>query len=188
LIVGTILRLDAVRRTAFDSGLVRLGGGRLTRAASLTYLETEREITDATYQLALAGVRVTRSPGVPGPDKGLRPAIGFDLAPLGVVFQAIDILELRPIPLSAASAVLMHRRLAWLGSSGPARDACRRLLRDEDAVMGWRRVVWCSVASLRAARARARLRPVVFDRAALERQPLRWTYVSERAIEAWAFA
>jgi hypothetical protein len=185
--VRTTLRLEAVRRTAFDSGLARLGGGRLTRAASVTYLETDRGIEDATYQMALAGVRVTWCSGVPIPAAGLRPALGFDLVPLDDAFQAIDIVELRPVPLSDASAALMHRRLRWLGSSRAARDACRRLLRDEDAVMGWRRIMWCSVASLRAARARVRLRPVVFDRAAVQRQQLRWTYVNDGAIEHWAF-
>jgi hypothetical protein len=188
LIVVIGLQIEAIHCTAFDSCLVRLGGGRLTRAGSLTYLETDREIADATHQLALAGIRVTRCSGVPAPGDGVRPAVGLDLVPLGAGFQAMDVIELRPIPLSDASAVLMQRRLPWLGSSRAARDACRRLLREEDAVMGWRRMVWCSVASFRTARARVRLRPVVFDRAGVEGRPLRWTYVSAHAIEDWAFA
>jgi hypothetical protein len=185
--VGTTLRLEAIRRTAFDSGLARLGGGRLTRAASVTYLETDRGIEDATYHMVLAGVRVTWCSGVPSPAASLRPALGFDLVPLGDALQAIDIVELRPVILSDASAALMHRRLGWLGSSRSAQDACRRLLHDEDVVMGWRRIVWCSVASLRAARARVRLRPVVFDGEAVQRQQFRWTYANDGAIEHWAF-
>jgi hypothetical protein len=118
----------------------------------------------------------------------LRPAIAFDLVPLDAAFQAIDVVELRQISLGEASATLMRRRLPWLRSPRAARDACRRLLRDEDAILGWRRTVWCSVTSLRAARSRVRLRPVVFDRSALERHPLRWTYVGDGAIERWAFA
>jgi hypothetical protein len=62
------------------------------------------------------------------------------------------------------------------------------LLRDDDAVLGWRRVVWCSVGSLRVARARIRLRPVVFDRDALAGRALQWTYTNAVAIERWAFA
>lgn len=185
--VGITLRLEAVGRTQFDSALARLGAGRLTRAAAVTFLETDRGIEDATYQMALAGVRVTRCSGSPGPAAGLRPAVGFDLVPLGDALHAIDIVELRPVPLGDASAALMHRRLPWLGSSRAARDACRRLLRDEDAVVGWRRIVWCSVASLRVARGLVRLRPVVFDRAAIEHQELRWTYVNDGEIERWAF-
>jgi hypothetical protein len=186
--VVTTLRIDALRRTAFDSGLARLGGGRLTRAASVMYLETDRGIEEATYQMALAGLRVTLCSGVPGPAAGLRPSVGFDLVPLRDDAQAIDIVELWPISLSDASAALMHRRLPWPGPSRATRSACRRLLREEDAVMAWRRIVWCSIASLRAAQARVRLRPVVFDRAAVGRQQLRRTYVNDGAIEHWAFA
>ena len=183
----TTLRLEPVRRTAFDAHLAQLGGGKLTRAAAFTYLESDRRIGDATHQLALAGIRVAPCSSVPGPASGFRPAIGLDLVPLDEAFQAVDVVELRRIPLGDASAKLMHRRLPWLRARCAARDACLRLLRDEDAVLGWRRIVWCSVASMRAARARVRLRPVVFDRAAVERHPLRWTYVSDGAIERWAF-
>jgi hypothetical protein len=186
--VATTVRLEGVRQTAFDACLARLGSGRLTRAASLTYLESDRGLDDATHELALAGVRVTQCSGVPRPATSLRPAIAFDLVPLDEAFQAIDVVELRQIPLSEASAALMRRRLPWLVRSRAARDTCRRLLRDEDAVLGWRRLVWCSVSSLRAARTRVRLRPIVFDRAAIQRHPLRWTYVNDGAIERWAFA
>jgi hypothetical protein len=184
----TTLRLEAVRRTNFDAHLDRLGSGKLTRAAAVTYLETERGIDDATSELALAGIRATRCTGVPAAAAALRPAIAFDLSPLDDTFGAIDVIELRQISLSEASAVLMRHRLPWLRSSRAARTACRRLLRSEDAILGWRRTVWCSAAKLQAARARVRLRPVVFDHAALDRQSLRWTYVSDGAIERWAFA
>jgi hypothetical protein len=185
--MATAVRLDAIWRMAFDAGLARLGGGRLTRVAAVTYLESASGLEDATLQMALAGVRVTRCSAVPTPTTDLRPAIAFDLMPLDAAFQAIDVIELQRIPLSDASAMLMRHRLPWSGRSRTARDACRRLLRDEDAILGWRRIVWSSVGSLRAARTCVRLRPVVFDRAAVERHPLRWTYVSDRAIEQWAF-
>jgi hypothetical protein len=188
LTVATTLRLEAVKRTAFDCGLARLGGGKLTRATFDTYLETDRVVEDVTHQLALAGVRVTRCAGVPALGSGLRPAIGFDLVPLGEGLQAIDIVEVLPLSLSAASAALMRSRLPWSGGSRHSREACRRLLRGEDAVLGWRRVVWCSVASLRVARTRVRLRPVVFDRAAVPGGSFQWTYVNDGAIERWAFA
>jgi hypothetical protein len=185
--VATTLRLETVRHTAFDARLARLGGGRLTRAAKATYLETERGIDDASYHLAMAGIRVARCAEVPGPATGLRPAIALDLVALERGFPAIDVVEVRWISLGDASATLMRRRLPWLRSARAARDACRRLLRDEDAVLAWRRIVWCSIASMREARSRVRVRPVVFDGVAVERQPLRWTYVSDGAIERWAF-
>jgi len=183
----TTLRLDVVRPSAVDGRLAQLGGGRLTRAAGVTYLESDRAVEDATHRLALAGIRCSWS-SVPGPQSGLRPAIALHLEPLDASLGAIDIVELRPILLSEASAALMQRRLPWLRRSAATLDTCLRLLREEDAVIGWRRIVWCSVAAIRRARARTRLRPVVFDRAALDRQALRWTYVSAGAIERWAFS
>jgi hypothetical protein len=158
----------------------------LTRSAGVTYLESERDVGDATYQLALAGIRASSST-VPSRGAGLRPAIAFHLRPLDAALGAVDVVELTRISLSDASSALMRRRLPWLRSPQSARDACLRLLREEDTVIGWRRVVWCTVAVMRVARARIHLRPVVFDRAVLGRQTLRWTYASEGAIGSWAF-
>ncbi len=185
--VPTTLRLEAVRCTAFDVHLARLGGARLIRTGASTYLETEIGIENARHQLALAGIRVVPCSGAPTPGASLRRAVAFDLVPLDDSLEAIDVVELREIPLSEASAELMRRRVPWLRRSPARQDACRRLLRGDDAVLGWRRVVWCSIRSLRAARRSVRLRPVVFDATAIERAALKWVYVSEGAIERWAF-
>ena len=181
------LLLEAVRRTAFDARLAQLGCGRLTRAAGVTYLESSLDVSEATHELALAGIRVSSS-SPPGLVTGLRPAIAFDLEPLDAALGAVDVVEFTRIPLSEATAALMRRRLLWLPSSRAGRGACLRLLREEDTVIGWRRIMWCSVAAMRVARARIRLRPVVFDRAAVDRHTLRWIFARERAIERWAFA
>jgi hypothetical protein len=185
--VETSLRLEALRCAAFDSCLAHLGGGRLTRVDGATYLES-LHLEEATYRLALAGVRVTRCERVPAPAAGLRPAIGLDLTPLDRSVAALDVIEVRSVSLSDASATLMRRRMPWLRAANAARIACRQLLREEDAVLTWRRVLWCSIASLRDARSRCRIRPIVFDHAALDRHPPRWTYAGEGAIERWAFA
>jgi hypothetical protein len=187
LIVVTTLRLEAVRRAAFDCRFARLGAGRLTRSGNETYLEIDRGIDEVTHELALAGVRVTGCLAPPGPAADLRPSIAFDLTPLGEGLQAIDVVEVRALPLSEASAALMRRRLPWLRGSRRSREACRSLLRDDDFVLVWRRIVWCPVASLRVARARVKLRPVVFDRDALSGRALQWTYANDAAIERWAF-
>jgi hypothetical protein len=158
----------------------------LTRCAGVTYLESDRDAGNVTHQLALAGIRASRST-VPGRGTGLRPALAFDLRPLDAALGAVDVVDLTRIPLSAASSALLRRRLPWLRSPQTARNACLRLLREEDAVIAWRRVVWCTVPVMRVARARIQLRPVVFDHAALERQTFRWTYASEGAIGSWAF-
>lgn len=184
----TAARLVPVSPTAFDARVACLQAARLTRAASATYLETDRGIEETIYELALSGIRVVPCGPPPSPGTGLRPAIAFDLVPLDAALEAIDVVELRQIPLSIASLALTRRRIPWLRGSQMALDGCRRLLRGEDAVVGWRRVVWCPVAALRKARARVRLRPVVFDRAAIERNPLRWAYVGAGDVERWAFA
>src|SRR6266511_219591 len=44
------------------------------------------------------------------------------------------------------------------------------------------------VDTMRAVAARARLRPVVFDRDGLDRAPFRWTHASDGAIARWLFA
>ena len=185
--VKSTLLLEAVRRTEFDARLAQLGGGKLTRAAGVTYLESDRDVGEATHELALAGIRVSWS-SVSGLATGLHPAIALDLEPLDAALGAVDVVEFTRIPLSEATAALMHRRLPWLRSSQARRGACLRLLREEDAVIGWRRITWCSVAAMRVARARARLRPVVFDRAAVDSHAFRWTYARDGAIERWAFA
>jgi hypothetical protein len=188
LTTATALRLEAVRCAAFDRRLARLGAGRLTRSAHDTYLEIDRGLDEATHELALAGVRVTSCLALPAPAVGFRPAMAFDLTPLGDGLQGIDVVEVRAIPLGEASVELMRRRLPWLRASRQSREACRRLLRDDDVVLGWRRIVWCSVGSLRLARARVRLRPIVFDRDALAGRALQWSYANDAAIERWAFA
>src|SRR6185295_4636530 len=75
--------------------LARLGAGRLTRSAHVTYLETDRRLDEVTHELALAGVRVTRCLALPVPAEGFRPAIAFDLNPLGDGLQGIDVVEVR---------------------------------------------------------------------------------------------
>jgi hypothetical protein len=186
--MATTVRLEMVQGAAFDRALARLGAGRLTRAAHDTYLETDLGLPEVTHELALAGIRVTSCLALPALAAGFRPAVAFDLRALGGGVQAIDVVEVRAVPLSDASAILMRRRLPWLPGSRRSREACRRLLRDDDAVLGWRRTVWCTLGSFRAARARIRLRPVVFDRDALAGRALQWTYANDAAIERWAFA
>lgn len=183
----TRLRLEAVVRAGFDERLLRLGGGRITRAGGVTYLETPRSFHDATRELAFGGVRVAQCAHVPVPEAGQRAAIALDLAPIADMTSALEVVEVRCVPLGEAVAILSRGRVPFLPLSQAARTSCRRLLREEDAVLAWRRVVWCSLASLRHARSSVTLRPIVFDRSAPHHGTLRWTYVSARAIERWAF-
>jgi len=186
--VSVTFLLESVNRTAFDARLASLGAGKITRAATATFLESDCAVAHTTFQLASAGVRAASCSVTPAPGPGMRAAVCFDLAPLRDRTGAIDVVEFRPIALSEASGALLRQRVLWRRGSRASRDACRRLLHEEDAVLGWRRVVWAPIAVLRSARATVRLRPVVFDRAAIERQPWCWAYASHGAIGLWAFA
>lgn len=184
----TRLRLEAVAKAGFDASVLRLGGGRLTRSGGVTYLETGLPLENAAHHLAFAGVRVAPCAVVPLPQATHRAALALDLAPFDDTTLAIDVVEVRSVSLGEAVAALSRRRVPFLPVSPATRSMCRSLLRDEDAVLAWRRFIWCSLAALRRARSRVRVRPIVFDGSALERQPLRWTYVSSGALERWAFA
>ena len=185
--MNTTLRIEAVSRSGFDARLAHLGSGRLTRTAGATYLESDGDIDDAIHQLALAGVRSWRS-SVPDLVHGLRAATASHLDPLDPMLGAVDVVEIGRISLGEASASLMRRELPWQRPSKVRLDPCRRLLREEDAIIGWRRILWCSIAALRVVRTHVRVRPIVFDRAAIERQELRWTYANDGVIERWAFS
>ena len=183
----TSVRLEAVRPTAFDAGVARLGSGRFTRAGGITYLQTDGPLESTKHELALTGVRVVACDLVPIPAGGQRLAMGLDLVPLDSAIPALDVVEVTRVALSEATAVLMHRRLRWLRPPSAARSACRRLLRNEDTVLAWRRFVWCSIDVLRAAKS-THVRAVVFDSEALHRRPPRWTYATQDAIGRWAFS
>ena len=182
------MRLEAVTRAGFDARLARLDGGRLTRAAGVIYLETGRPFEDVRRDLALAGVRATRCDDVPAPAVGQRASLVLDLTPLADTTPTLDIVDVRSVPLGQALSVLSRRRPPFFRSSQAARTSCRRLLREEDEVLAWRRVIWCSLASLRGVRRHVPVRPIVFDRTALQRHAPRWSYVSAGELERWAFA
>lgn len=179
--------LEPVARADFDACLARLGGGTLTRAAGVTYLATAGSFEDVERHLALAGVRASHCGGAPTPAAGQRAALALDLAPLEST-QLLDVVEVRSIPLGDALSLLSRRRLPLFRVPQTARIACRKLLREEDQLVAWRRVVWCSLASLRGLRGHLRVRPIVFDRTALQRHAPRWAYVSSGELARWAFA
>lgn len=181
----TSVRLEVVRRTAFDAGVARLGGGRFTRAGGITYLQTDAPLELTKHALALTGVRVVACDPVPVP-AGQRLAVGLDLIPLDSDVPVLDTVEVTRVALCEATAALMHRRLRLLRPPSAARSACRRLLREEDSVLAWRRFVWCSIDALRAVKS-THVRAVVFDSEALHRHPPRWTYATQDAIGRWAF-
>lgn len=182
------LLLEPIRERGFDAQLSLLERCRLTRSGSMTYVEIDRPIVDAVRLFALAGVRARECAEVPSPSPDLRAAIGLDLLPIDGGLDGIDAVEIRRIPLSETSAVLLRRSLGWRPVPPANRERCRRLLHGDDAVLGWRRIAWCPATALRAKAMRAHFRPVVFDRTGIDRAAVRWSYASENALARWAFA
>jgi hypothetical protein len=70
-----------------------------------------------------------------------------------------------------------------------AREHARGLLRGDDALLAWGRQAWAARDALRTRVARRSLRPVIFDRSAIERTDLDGrTLASAGALTRWLFA
>lgn len=67
------------------------------------------------------------------------------------------------------------------------RERLRALLRDEDRLLSWRRVLWAEPRVLRAAHIPG-ARPVVFDRDGVERAPEIVSFASRGELARWATA
>ncbi len=186
--MAVVIRLEQRRPGHLDAELALIGPARLTRCASGTYIDLDGgDTADAIRGLARAGIAVGRGERPVARSPGLLPAIARHLRPVDAVEGVCDELAVRPVSLAEASSVLCRGR-GWLGRSSPTdREQCRALLRGEDSVLAWRRVVWCRPQILRSLTASAQLRPVVFDRFAVERPPSQWAYASQGAIARWAF-
>lgn len=139
--------------------------------------------------LAFAGIAARASGVDVSVPTGHVPAVGADLAPVPIDLLGCDVVRVRRLTIGEATAEVLRRRFAALRDPSPAaRERCRRLLRGEDALLAWDRRAWLPRAALRSARSRSCLRPVVFDRDAIERddRPGR-SFASQGALAAWAF-
>lgn len=180
-----MLRLEALATRGVDHALATAGPLLLWRHAGGAFAVVAEEQEAALIRaLAYAGVRATRvdapHPGTPA----LTQAIGLALAPLSPAAE-LDMVRLRPVDLGEATAALLRRRIRR--RAGPEqRQRCLSILRERDRMIGWRRRAWASVAVLRDGRARAVLRPVLFDRGA--DPPERLVFAAEGAIARWAFS
>lgn len=132
--------------------------------------------------LAWGGIRAMRSDeGVPEPPR-LRAAIGTGLLPARLTAaDEIDVLEVRVVPSSEATARLTRRLILLWPLGGRTRARCRALLHGVDAQFEVRRRAWCGRSTLGAAR--HSLRPVLFDRSATP--PVIRVYAAEGALSRW---
>lgn len=150
------------------------------------YVSLECRAVDAAVvgaMLARAGLRLERAEPRP-PVASLRPAIVSHL----VAFERADILDvvtIRAASLSeAVSSLAPRHRWPFAARDDGRRKRTRALLRGEDAGYIWRRTLFAPASLLRARRL-AGVRPVVFDRTALERGNERIGFALDGALGAW---
>ena len=138
---------------------------RLERRDGRLHVELAcRDLADATTTLARAGVAIVAPAPAPGAT-ALRPAVVSHLEPIrrdGIV----DVVTVRRTSLGEATALLARRGWSPVGRrSSRATERMRALLRGEDVLYRWGRLVLAPAAVLRS-RALRGVRPIVFDRAA----------------------
>lgn len=182
------LRITGTPATPIDLCVLVLAQ-RLIRAGGLLWIEVTAERRDTLRrELAFAGLgTVDDEPAGHEPD--LAQAIGVALTPSAEL--SLDVLTLRPLGLAASTRRALGQRLPRLVPRirEQRHENCRRLLRGAEVEARWERRAWLPAALLRRRDARAALRPIVFDRAALSTsRPGGIVRASDGAITRWAFA
>jgi len=184
----TVLRLEPVAGRGIDLALAAVDAATLVRTQQACLVEVEHDQMERLVRaLAFRGIRA--EPAAEAPPPRSHPAIGLDLAPLPAGLLDVDVVRIRRLALGDATREIMRRRLAALRPPSPAAQRiCRAVLRGEDALFAWERRAWAARPALRDARAWRSLRPVVFDRAALERATFAGrARASDGALASWLF-
>ena len=160
-------------------GFVRHDGGLFIRcAASL--------VEDVVAALARSGVAAEAASLRPS-RAGLRAAIVANLFPLASP-AIVDTVEVRSPALGEAIDLVRSLTGGLLRRRGRERsDRIRGLLRREDQLLSWRRVLWAPPAVLRVAHIPG-ARPVVFDGDGVEHAPERVTFAGSADVARWAGA
>ena len=113
----------------------------------------------------------------------LVPAIVPDLEPRRAA--AVDRISIRAVETGDAAARLLRRRWRLGRPSSHHTDAVRRLLRGEDRLFAWRRVIWTTPEQLRSGELR-RVTPVIFDRDAVSHSDERFAFTAQGLLTRWA--
>lgn len=159
------LRVAPLAAGDLDAAIALLPPLRFVKTDGGIFLACPSEHREvARVLLARAGARAEPSDGLPAPRPGLLPARANDLAPIRLA-GVVDILTLRTLGAGEAAARLRRHGPFRLRRRDPGR--LRSVLRGEDRLVGWRRVVWAERALFRAHELHA-VHPIVFDRAAIE--------------------
>lgn len=186
----TLLRLEPVQGTALDRAAAVVEDVTFFRRGDGCFAEVgPDDVARMVRALAYAGIDARASASDLSAPRDHLPAVARDLAPAPVGLVACDVVRVRRLSLGEATAEVLRRRLAMFRPPSAAAQArCRRLLSGDDALLAWDRHAWVERARLRALRSRSSLRPVVFDRGAVERDERRGrSFASDTALANWAF-
>lgn len=187
-----LLRIEAKGLRALDEHITRLGATRLERRGTLLVLGcADQDVERAIELLARAGACATRLHDGAASLSGLVPALVRDLVPRDAP-DLIDRVSLRRIDLGEATTrvssagrwkVSVERWQVSMRRRDPA--SLRALLRGQERLYAWRRVLWARPAVLRSGALRG-IHPVIFDREAVERAPERHAFVLADELTRWA--
>ena len=187
----TVLRLDPLPGARIDRAIATVETAALVRRADGAYLDVSApDVAPVVRALAFAGIDAAVSEVDLALPRGLLPAVGRDLAPLMRGLVACDVVRVRRLTLAQATRELLGRPFAGLRRPREAaRKSARGLLRDDDALLAWARRAWATRDALRTRAVRRSLRPVIFDRSAVDRADLDGrTLASAGALTHWLFA
>lgn len=182
-----MFRCERLADGEVDRAIALIGNATLARCPEGAFVEVSDDLADqASRLLAFAGVRATVALTTLVPRQGMRAAVGRDLTPLPLAAVALDLVQVRTLPVGAETRRLLRATL-WRRSRAPL-AAVRDLLRGDDAAMGWRRRAWSTRDVLRSRQARRVLRPVVFDVAAIGAPPEHRVLARQGALGRWMFS
>lgn len=190
--MSALLQVDASEVRRFDVQITQLAWTRLERAGTRLVLEcADDDVERAMVLLARSGARAMPIEPEAAPMSGLVPALVHDLAPRDVP-GIVDRVSVRRIDLGEATARLgsaerWHIAVERWQVSVRRRDPAplRALLRGRERLFGWRRVLWARPALLRS-RVLPGVRPVIFDREAIDRTEERLSFVLADELTRWA--
>jgi hypothetical protein len=182
-----VLRLETVASGSLDRALVQLPWARIERGDAGLFLECDDEQVDRAI-IALARAGMNSEPCLARQDRArLLPALVFDLSPRHVA-GIVDRVAVRSVDVREATLRVLGVRRMWpRRPSATAVARTRELLRGEERVFAWRRVIWAEPGTLRS-RVMGGARPVVFDRDAVERGSELWGWTADGLVARWATA
>jgi len=173
-----LLRLWS-RDGAIDAAVAAARSVRLIAAGDALYADVASVRAPAFVRaLAYAGIAADPVTDVPEPDRSAVPAIAERLDPLPPGIGALDVLWVEAVPLAVATRRSLGPRIVrWLRGDA-RRSRCRELLRGNEQLLAWERRAWISRAAIGDPRVRRVIRPIVFERVAME--PLQRSHLCRR--------